>query len=845
MQSISPAAWSQSPEQLFHTFKTGEQGLGKEAVEERQGRDGKNTIASEGGTSGWQIFMNQFKSPLVIILVIASGISICLGQTTETGIILSMVFLGGLLGFFQEYRSEQALRQLRSQLSHTSNVIRDGKDQTIKSEDLVVGDIVEFELGSIIPADIRLFEVNDLEIDESSLTGESEPVPKHAGLVDAAKTTPQELGNMAFSGTHVVQGSGKGIVVAIGKATMVGKTADLLSLKPDETSFQKGLRDFGNFLLKITLGLAVIIFFLLGISRGQWTESLLFALALAVGISPELLPVIVTINLSRGAITMGKKFVLIKRLSAIEDLGNATVFCTDKTGTLTVGKLRVRQSVDAYGKEDEHVLALATNCLELDTRGQASNSIDEALKEATGNQTNFTKIDTISFDFQRRRMSCVLEQEGTRFMVTKGAVAEVLASCSSVRTETSQAKLLDQKQREHIMALADGFHDKGYRAIAIAQRPIGIQETYSPQDEKELELVGFVLVSDAPKETAAQAMRELQSLNTKIVVLTGDNERVTRYVTEQLGMSVKRLFIGEEIDRMDMTELQAAVKNADAFARITPTHKLRIVQAMKANGQVVGFMGDGINDAPALKAADVGISFQDATDVAKQAASVILLRKNLSVLAEGIKEGRRTFVNTRTYIRATIASNFGNMLSVAGAALLLPFIPLLPSQILLLNLLTDLPMLAISTDSVSQEDLKKPKHWDIKEVSNFMYFFGSISSLADYATFAVLLFIAQADMHQFRSAWFIESAFTEIIVIFLLRSHGRSWKTKPSRALVYASLATIGISFLFTQTQLGKDFELVPVHGMVIGAIVLIVVAYAALTEIGKSTYQRFKEKTT
>lgn len=839
------AAWSMEPEAVLLTLQSSEHGLTSNEAAARLTSLGKNLMGSANQHTAWKIFVNQLKSPLVLILVAASFISICLGETTQSSIILSMVFVGSILGFVQEYRSEQALKKLRIQLGHTTTVIRDGISISIKAEDIVVGDIVECELGTILPADIRLLTSNDLEIDESSLTGESEPVPKTITKITGNVTTPQDATCMLFAGTHVVQGSGKGIVIATGSNTQFGKTANLLSIKTDETSFQKGLRDFGNFLLKMTLVLAISVFVLLGLVHGNWIESLLFALALAVGISPELLPVIVTINLSRGAIAMSKKFVLVKRLSAIEDIGNATVFCTDKTGTLTIGKLRVRQSVDIHGNEHPLPLEMARKCVDIDTRGRASNSIDQALIEAVPlNTQTDSLVDLIAFDFSRRRMSCVRQQDQERKLITKGAIAEVLAVCTHIREPNGETKPLTASRKNDIERLADDFHNRGFRAVAIAERPIEIQQTYSLNDEHGLEFIGFVLVSDAPKETAAQAIKELQQLATRIIILTGDNERVTRYVADQLGFKLSRLLIGEEIDQMDDTELQAAIKGTDAFARITPSHKLRIVQALKTSGHIVGFMGDGINDAPALRAADVGISFEDATDVAKEAASVILLRKNLSVLADGIREGRRTFVNTRTYIRSTIASNFGNMISVAGAALLLPFIPLLPAQILLLNVLTDIPMLAISTDTVADEDIKKPKRWDIKEISNFMYYFGSISSLADYATFAVLLFVAQADMNQFRSAWFIESALTEIFVIFLLRSHGRSWKTKPSKALISASIMTISGAFLFTQTSIGTSFDLTPVHGTIIGAIILIVIAYAILTEIGKVAYTHFKERT-
>jgi len=832
------------PEDVCRALNTPREGLSSEEVQTRLKEYGPNTIAEERNISGIRIFISQFTSPLVLILIGASLISFFLGERTQTTIIIGMIGLGGFLGFYQEYRSEKALRSLRRQLGHQAIVHRDGQTITLEARNLVPGDIVEFELGSIIPADLRLLRADDLEVDESSLTGESEPVAKSIGNIAATHTTPQELSCIAFAGTHVVQGSGCGIVIATAGQTSVGQTASLLNQKADETSFQKGLKDFGNFLLKITFVLALAVFILIGAIRGDWTGALLFALALAVGISPELLPVIVTINLSRGALAMGKKHVLIKRLSAIEDLGNANIFCTDKTGTLTVGKIRVRNSVDSNGKDNKLPLELAAQCLDIDTRGRASNSIDAAILDAHRDQGSNKLIDLISFDFQRRRMSCVREIDGKREIITKGAVNEILAACTHRHVyEKGLKQSLDEKTRKQILAMADHFHDEGYRAVAVSRRSIEAQETYSPADEHDLEFMGLVLVSDAPKETAALAITQLENLGTRIIILTGDNERVTRHVAEQLNFIITRIMTGDEIDKMDDVELQAATKATNVFARITPTHKLRIVKAFRAAGHIVGFMGDGVNDAPALRAADVGISFQDATDVAKEAAAVILLRKNLSVLAEGIREGRRTFINTRTYLRATIASNFGNMLSVAGAALLLPFIPLLPAQILLLNLLTDLPMLAISTDNVSDEDLKKPKHWDIREISNFMYFFGSISSLADYATFALLLFVAQANMQTFRSGWFIESAFTEIVVIFLLRSRGRSWKNKPSLPLVISAIITLFLPILFTQTKLGTHFGLVPLSPKWILILITIVAAYAGLTELGKGTYQKLKAK--
>jgi len=716
---------------------------------------------------------------------------------------------------------------------------------------LVPGDVVEIGLGTVVPADLRLFRSEDLEIDESVITGESSPVAKSAMSLPASSNLPQEQLNIAFLGTHVVQGSGHGVVVRTGSETEFGRTASLLATKTEETDFQKGIREFGGFLVKVTLGLAAVVFVFLALLRGEYAESLLFALALAVGVSPELLPVIVTINLSRGAIAMGRKKVLVKRLIAIEDLGNADVFCTDKTGTLTVGKLRVRGSFDTSGFEDETAFNHAMCCLDISGDGRATNPIDQALLEAAGSRNlidfmpGCRQIDIISFDFRRRRMSCVLDRgPAGRELVTKGAISEVMAICGTYREPSTGASLLlDSAIRRTISEHLESFHETGQRVVAVARRELETKDRYSPEDERGMELVGFVAVSDAPKETAKAALKSLKDLGTKIVILTGDNEQVTAHVAKQLGFKVEGLLTGDEMQEMDEPQLEAAVENTNVFARITPEHKLRIIRALKRRGHTVGFMGDGVNDAPALRAADVGISFDDAVDVAKEAAGIILLKKNLSVLADGIREGRKTFVNTRTYIYATISSNFGNMLSVAGASLFLPFIPLLPAQILLLNLLSDLPMLAITTDRVHDAELKKPKHWDIHKISNFMYFFGTISSLADYATFGVLLLVVNADMSLFRSGWFIESMLTEIAIIFMVRSRVISLSNLPGKALVVLSFAVILGTIWLVESGAGSMFGLVPLGAWLQAVLFMIVIGYSVLTLAGKTAYYRYISK--
>ncbi|MFZ2804382.1 MAG: magnesium-translocating P-type ATPase [Patescibacteria group bacterium] len=843
------APWKVDVDALLKGLGTSpDKGLSGAEAAKRLATDGPNDLEREKNVPAWRIFLGQFTSPLTLILIGASFISFALGDREETGIILLVIFASGVLAFLQEYRSEKALRLLRKKLTRKANVIRNGTLQRISATELAVGDVVELELGSVVPADLRLIQLEDLQVDESVITGESEPVAKSIAPITMLRPQPQDQINIAFLGTHVVQGSGLGVVTGIGKHTEVGRTAALLSQKTEETDFQKGVRSFGNFLLKITLGLTIVVALILGLVRGQWAESLLFALALAVGISPELLPVIVTINLSRGALAMSKKKVLVKRLIGIEDLGNADVFCTDKTGTLTVGKLRVRESIDPDGHANPLPLAYAAHCIETSSKGRASNPVDEAIQESvlagadTDGLAGAKRFDIISFDFQRRMMSCVIGVKADdRQLVTKGAVAETVAACTH-RLKGKASVALTEHERAAILKLADGYGNQGQRLVAVARKTVASKQKYSPHDERELELLGFIQVSDAPKVTAKMALQSLKKLNVRIVILTGDNEQVTRHVASELGFDVTGVVTGEQLAAMNDATLRASVEKANVFARITPEHKLRIIQALKKNKHTVGYMGDGVNDAPALRAADVGVSFENAIDVAKEAAGIILLKKNLSVLADGIREGRKTFINTRTYLRATISSNFGNMLSVAGAALLLPFIPLLPAQILLLNLLTDFPMLAISTDHVAEEEIDKPKKWDIQQMSGFMYFFGIISSLADYATFAILLFVAHANVDLFRSSWFIESVLTEIIVIFFLRSRRLRLNNPPGIPLLVSSAFIVVVSYALVQSTLGKQFSLIPLPMWINLAILGIVVGYAVLTQLGKVAYYRFKE---
>ena len=845
------APWSLDEDKALLAFGSSSGGLSAQEAKLRLAKNGPNEIQGEQNVPAWLIFVRQFKSPLILILVVASVIAYFLGDSIEVAMILTMVFMSSVLAFTQEYRSERSLRMLRKKLTRYASVIRNGKPQTIDARGVVVGDVVLLELGSVACADLRLIQVEDLEMDESMLTGESVPVPKLIDPIGSRKLTPQEQVNMAFMGTHVVQGTGRGVVVGVGQTTEMGRTASLLTEKMEETDFQKGVRNFSGFILKVTIGLIVLAGIGTGLLRGDWIESILFALALAVGLSPELFPMIVTINLSRGAMKMSQKHVLVKRLIAIEDLGNADVFCTDKTGTLTVGKIRVRSSIDPEGKTDNTALSYAAHCLALDANDRASNPIDQAIFEGAKHEAmpatleGAQRFDIISFDFSRRRMSCVMGRaHDDRCLISKGAVKEILDVSSHYAIKQDQVtNVLTPALRKNILALSDRYQDQGYRLIAVAKRDIGVKAKYSPEDEHGLELLGFILMSDAPKQTAKAALVALKKLNVRINILTGDTERITRHVAEQLNFQILGMLNGSQLEKMDDAQLDDAVEKANIFTGITPSQKLRVIHALKRRGHTVGFMGDGVNDAPSLRAADVGISFDNAIDVAKEAANIIMLRKNLNVLADGIREGRRTFANTQTYINTTISSNFGNMLSLAGASLFLPFIPMLPAQILLLNLLSDLPMIGISSDRVAEEDLAHPRQWNVSHISNYMYFFGIISSVADYATFGLLYFMVHANMGLFRSGWFVESLITEVIVIFLLRTRRFSLSNLPSRILMGLCVVSISLALLLTNTSLGDRFEFLPLGSNLLLYIALIVAGYALLVEMGKRVFYRYIEK--
>ncbi len=841
---LLPNYWGKSAAEVLSQLKSKPTGLTSIEAKGRLFYRGKNEIPSQKKRNGWEIFLSQFKSPLVIILLVASVISGILGEAVSTGIIILIILVSALLAFFQEYKSERAIDSLRKRVSLKTTVIRDGQPKIISAVNLVVGDLVLLDLGKVVPADLRLITTDDLMIDEAIITGESFPVEKNAKPIAVKNYLPQAMSNLAFMGTHIVQGAGQGVVIATAKNTELGRTAHLLETKPQETEFQKGIKNFGLMLFKVILLFTLAIFLILAIFKHDVTESLLFSLAIAVGISPELLPIIITINLAKGAQQMAQKHVIVKRLMSIEDLGNIDILCTDKTGTLTEGKINLQGFYNLAGDKERQVLQLAYLCNSLTVaKDVIGNPLDEAIiilakKEKIKDEVrNYQIIESIAFDFNRRKMSTIVKHNGQRQLICKGAAAEILQACSRLKingqTKPIVNKLPDLKKK------FSQLEKKGLRILLIATKNIAVKRRYGPAEENNLILTGYLVFFDPPKEVARQSIQLLKGLGVKIKILTGDSEPTALHLCEQIGLKNSKVLLGSQLSLMSPEEIKKMVNEVDVFAKITPEDKLIIINALKDSGHTVGFLGDGVNDAPALRAADVGISVDSAVEVAKEAANVVLLKKNLNVLIDGIIEGRKTFGNTLKYIFATISSNYGNMFSVAGAAIFLPFIPMLPAQILLLNFLSDFPMLAVSSDRVDEDYLRKPKHWDIKIISRFMTHFGLASSAFDFLTFGLLLLIFKANASLFQTGWFWESFLTEVVIIFIIRTKKWFWQSRPSATLVLTSLVTTLIVLLFIYTKLSYFFHFTPLHWSVLLALTMVTIGYFVAIEIGKKIFYK------
>jgi len=820
-------------------------GLASKEARERLAKYGPNEIEKADKKTPLRILISQFQNPLIYILIGATLIAATLGEGTNAFIILAILLVNAILGFIQEYRSEKALEELRRYVSMTARAIRDDHPVEISVQELVPGDVILLSIGDIVPADARIIEAHDLQTNESVLTGESSPVEKDPKPILIDEPAPHELCNMLFMGTVVSSGAGKAIVTATGKETQLGKSAKGLGAVEPATDFEKSIRDFGSMLVKVVIIMSVFVFVINGVLGHGLLDSFLFALAIAVGITPELLPVIITIGLSHGALDLAKRHVVVKRLEAIEDLGNIDILCADKTGTLTENEVALIRYLDAEGKENEDLLlySLLCNSAVVQHGKVRGGTIDSAIwtyaipRYGITKAQGYEKLDEIPFDYERKKMSVVVEQGGGRLLISKGAPEAMLPVCSSVLLDGKEIPMGEMGRK--LSQMAEGFGSEGYRTIVVAYKKARKKEDYSKDDEKDMVFMGFLILMDPPKKDTQPALERFKKLGVEVYILTGDSPFVTKTVCSQVGLEDKAgsILQGADINAMDDDQLALAVAKHNIFARLTPADKLRIVEALRRNGHIVGVIGDGVNDASSLKAADVGISVSNGADIAKDAADVVLMRKNLNVVANGIADGRKTFGNIIKYIHSTISANFGNMFTLTIASFFLPFIPLLPSQILLNNFLSDVPMLSVSTDNVDREDLRKPKRWNISQITRFMVFFGLISSVFDLLTMGFVFFVLGFDAALFRTVWFLESVLSEIFVVFSIRTSKPFFHSMPSVLLVATSIAVTAASIGIIYSPLAPWFEFAPLSVYVVAIVLGIVFAYVIVVELAKALF--------
>lgn len=784
-------------------------------------------------------FLSLFKNPLVIILLIAAAISLFVGEIINAAIIVFIVLASVILNFYQEYRAGTAVELLRRKITTTATVTRDGKRQEIPLAALVPGDVISLAAGDIVPADARILTSRDFFINQSALTGEPFPVEKSSAAGKGA-ASPAEQENSIFMGTSVVSGSATAVVTRTGTATEYGKIARILGERPPETGFERGLTGFGILMMRLVFSLVIFVFFVNALLHHGILESLLFAVALAVGMTPELLPMILSINLSNGAIAMSRKGAVVKHLASIQNFGSMDVLCTDKTGTLTENRISLIKHVGIDGADSDRVLLYSF--LNSFHRTGLKTPLDDAiLRFRELDVCRYEKIDEIPFDFIRKRSSIVVSDPSAgTLLITKGAPEEILRISDSCDTGTGIVPLTDDG-RERISRLYGEMSSDGFRTLGVAYRTVmpGLSR-YTTDDENAMTFLGFVAFIDPPKATAGESLRLIQRAGIEVKILTGDNELVTRRICESLGYTIRGALNGPDIEAMDSESLSRTVEENNIFTRVTPVQKDRIINALKRNGHVVGFLGDGINDAPSIRTADIGISVDNAVDIARESADIILLRNDLRVLYDGVIEGRKTFGNTLKYIMMGTSSNFGNMFSVAGASLFLPFLPMLPVQILLNNLLYDLSQTTIPTDAVDDEYAARPKHLSIAFVKKFISIFGPISSLFDYLTFFIMLHVFNATGALFQTAWFIESLCTQVAVIFVIRTRRVPfYNSRPSGYLLLSTLLVIAIACILPFTVPGAVFGFVPPPAPFFAVLLGLVAGYLLLVELTKRWFYR------
>ncbi|MFA6303172.1 MAG: magnesium-translocating P-type ATPase [Legionella sp.] len=817
-------------------------GLSTSAADIRKKQYGTNEVAQQDERSHILIALSHSTNPLVAILLIAALISALTGGISNAAIIIIIVLMSIILDYIQSHRSLVAAKRLQEQVAATACVLRDGVWVFLPCKELVPGDIIRLVAGNMVPADCRLLESKDLHVQQAALTGESFPVEKEAIQLSSNPQKQATAINAVFFGSSIVSGKATALVINTGKNTSFGAIAQSLRTKAPLTEFDKGITNFGLFIMKTIFVMVVLVMSINFLLHRSVLESLMFAMALAVGLTPELLPMITTVTLATGAVRMAKKKVIVKNLSAIQNFGSIDILCCDKTGTLTSGEMILEQAIDTEGTNSEHVLLLAyLNSLyatgiqnDLDTaiiKNNAVNPLDAAiLKHDHPDLQEYFKIDEIPFDFERRCASVVVNKNKEHILIAKGAPEYVLQACTDYRLGTISKPFDDKAQKlckDTFLALSS----QGYRVLAIAYRSISPQSKYTLKDERDLTLAGFIAFIDPPLSDVGDTIKAMNAEGVQIKIITGDNDLVAAHVCKEVGLDPSKIILGDTLDHMNDAALATIGEQTQIFARISPSQKQRIISALRSRGHVVGYIGDGINDAPSLHSADVGISASGAVDIAREAADIVLLQNNLSVLLDGILEGRKSFGNVMKYLMMGTSSNFGNMLSMAVAILFLPFLPMLPSQILLNNLLYDISQITIPTDNVDESFIRKPKHWDIGIIRTFMFYIGPISSIFDFLTFFIMLKVFAASEALFQTGWFVESLATQTLVVFVIRTVKNPWQSKPSIPLITTVLLCVAIGIILPFTPIAQFFGFIPLPATYFLFLILATMTYLFLVE--------------
>ncbi len=812
------AFWAFSAQEALTSVEATPDGLSSAQADQRRASYGANEVAGTERTGLLRELLSQFSQPTVLILLVATVLAMLLGDVLDASIILAIVVLSGLLGWWQEHQASRAVAGLLARVTMRSEVLRDGEVRSIDPVGVVPGDIVVLNAGDVVPADCRVLTAEALQVDEAALTGEAYPRHKTPEPVAGGAALGERRGAL-FRGSHVVSGEGTAVVIETGARTELGRLAGTLRTRKGRTGFEEGSARFGLLLARVTAGLTAIILVVNLVLGRPVVESVLFSLALALGVTPQMLPAIVAVSLSVGARRLAAASVLVRRLDAIEDLGSMELLCTDKTGTLTVGEVSLTATLDPDGAHSDQVAAWAVVNAGLQTG--FTNPLDLAVLRGRRAEAGWSRLAELPFDFERKRLSVLADSPDGRWLVTKGAVEPVLSVCA-----------LTDERRAELRARFESLSADGHRVLGLAARRADAE---SDVEERDLDFAGFLVFDDPVKEGLPETVEMLATLGVRLCMLTGDNRLVARHVCTQLGVAEPTVLTGAEVDALDDDQLAAAVGGVTAFAELTPLHKERVLQAARHGGTGVGYLGDGINDTGPLRMADVGISVDSAVDVAKAAAALVLLDKDLRVVVDGIRLGRQTFANTVKYVNTTISANFGNTLSMAIASMFLPFLPLLPRQVLLLNFLSDLPSVALAGDRVDPEDLDRPRRWDMRQVAGFMVVFGLLSSVFDMLAFAVLLWGFDADATLFRTGWFIGSAITEIAVLFVLRTRRTVLRSRPGQALVWSSvvvaLVTLGLPWV---PGMAEAFALDRPDLAVVSALLALVAAYVVTAELVK-----------